>query len=710
MRRLGVALTVGGLALGLLAANPAYAQDASWDGPVPVRVRHFEGSVTVQRAQAGETGEALVNLPLDAGDRLWTEDGGRAELVLADGTLVWLDSRTTLDIVSLSRSGTGETILRVWGGSLIAARDDGRDVIRIDLPEASVRLSERTLARVDVEAGRSWVSVMDGYAEIAAGGISELVSAGERSYAETGTAPAEPAVYNTAEQDGFDRWHAQRVADLSRVVEHVRERSYVPREVVHYAADLEPHGSWFYYDEFDTWAWRPQVAVSWAPYRHGRWVYAYGGWTWVAYEPWGWVTGHYGRWHHLPARGWVWFPGQVYSPAWVSWYVGGGYVGWCPVGYYNQPLLSINLWLGGYRGYGSGYHGYGYGHDRYRNAVPRGKVVAGRGYVDGPDSPWTFVGSDDLGRPDGVRRAVDRDAVRRNSGGGAVSLQGALRPRNPAVLTAGSGPRIATPRQDVGAPTPRTTTESQPRVAVGRDAPRPGDDLGRPGPGRTDVAVPRPRGDTDGTVQVQPRPRPGEEPTRIIVPRPRQGENPSPTVLPRPGDDGRRVIVPRPGGDPGRMIVPRPGGDPGRTILPRPRSGDAGTLSPAPSSGGRVVMPRPRSGDDSGGSSWFSRPGGTVVQPRSSFTPPSGSRFQPPSIAPRAVTPRPQLNGSRGPAALPAPRASVPRAPVRRSTVSPRSGSSSGRRPAVRRGGSSSRSGASRPAKPKAKPRKPGSQ
>ena len=39
------------------------------------------------------------------------------------------------------------------------------------------------------------------------------------------------------------------------------------------------------------------VAVGWAPYRAGRWIWQDPwGWTWVAAEPWGWAPYHYGRW------------------------------------------------------------------------------------------------------------------------------------------------------------------------------------------------------------------------------------------------------------------------------------------------------------------------------------------------------------------------------------------------------------------------------
>lgn len=46
---------------------------------------------------------------------------------------------------------------------------------------------------------------------------------------------------------------------------------------------------------------------------------------------WGWAPFHYGRWSLDPVYGWVWIPGNVWAPAWVTWRYGGGYVGWAPL-------------------------------------------------------------------------------------------------------------------------------------------------------------------------------------------------------------------------------------------------------------------------------------------------------------------------------------------------------------------------------------------
>lgn len=658
MRRFLAGAAAAGLLLSLAPAA-ALAQD-SWDGPVPARVRHFEGDVTVQRVHAGETGAALINLPLDVGDRLWTGRDGRVELLLDDGTLLWLDRDTTIDLVSLRQARTGsESLIRLWNGSLIVAREEGFGSVRVDAPEATMLLDEQVLARVDVVDGRSWLSVLDGFARIEAGGLAETVTAGRRSFAEAGTAPAEPVMFNTAERDGFDGWYTARIAELSRTVQYVRrERSYVPREVVHYVADLEPHGNWFYHNDFGAWAWRPVVAYGWAPYRHGRWVYTYGGWSWVSSAPWGWATSHYGRWHHVPAHGWVWFPGRVYSPGWVSWYVGSGYVGWTPLGYYDRPLVSINLWFGGHRGYGYGYHG-----DHRGYAVQRGRVVAGRGYTAGPDDTWTFVRDGELDRPDLARRAVvERTAVPRDGSSGSVTLQGPLRPRDPRVLVAGSEPRHATPRSLGGNAGSSATTG--PRVAVGRGDSTPS--VITPGargvtPSSSRSASPRPGVATSG---VSPTPRPGSVPT--VSPRPGSGID-RPTAIPRPSSAGLPTAVPRPSsGGANPTIAPRPSTGGSRpTVSPRPSGGSrAPVVAPPPSGGAPRPTAIPRSG--------IARPPAS----RGSIGSSRGSTIRRPSV--RAPASRPPTGLSRAPSRGSKP-SSPPRAPVRKAKPKPKpKGSGSG--------------------------------
>jgi len=94
---------------------------------------------------------------------------------------------------------------------------------------------------------------------------------------------------------------------------------------------LTPHGGWIEVESYGR-CWRPSaVAASWQPYSDGHWVWTDCGWYWVSDEPWAWACYHYGSWVHHPRHSWVWVPGVEWAPAWVSWRVGGGYVGWAPL-------------------------------------------------------------------------------------------------------------------------------------------------------------------------------------------------------------------------------------------------------------------------------------------------------------------------------------------------------------------------------------------
>jgi hypothetical protein len=102
---------------------------------------------------------------------------------------------------------------------------------------------------------------------------------------------------------------------------------------------LSSNGDWIDTPEYGT-VWRPgNVDEDWRPYYEGRWQATNAGWAWMSDEPFGWAVYHYGRWAYEREAGWVWLPGSVWAPAWVSWRWGDGYAGWCPLGPRNvQPV------------------------------------------------------------------------------------------------------------------------------------------------------------------------------------------------------------------------------------------------------------------------------------------------------------------------------------------------------------------------------------
>jgi len=96
---------------------------------------------------------------------------------------------------------------------------------------------------------------------------------------------------------------------------------------------LSPYGSWIEMPGYG-YVWQPMATVQdgrWRPYTIGRWAYTDDGWTWISDEPFGWITYHYGRWMRTRTLNWVWFPGDQWAPAWVSWRFGNDFAGWAPL-------------------------------------------------------------------------------------------------------------------------------------------------------------------------------------------------------------------------------------------------------------------------------------------------------------------------------------------------------------------------------------------
>jgi len=103
--------------------------------------------------------------------------------------------------------------------------------------------------------------------------------------------------------------------------------------------ELSPHGDWVTVGSYGH-CWRPRgIDRNWQPYLNGEWLYTEDGWTWVSYDPWGGDPYHYGTWSRSDAYGWVWIPGTIWAPAWVTWYVGDNDIGWAPV----PPSFSVGV-------------------------------------------------------------------------------------------------------------------------------------------------------------------------------------------------------------------------------------------------------------------------------------------------------------------------------------------------------------------------------
>ncbi len=320
----------------LAAAALAFAGD---DTTSLSYISYLERYATLRAAHAQETLDAMVNMPVLAGDRLQTARGARVEVTLADGCTLWLDEFTTLDFDAIMRSrdeAATSTSLYLAEGSAaleVPSTAAGEGTVRLDTPTGSFFLSGPGLYRIDIDRGETHVRAFAGIAELPSGAGSALLRGGEE--AEVGEGGNIQKATLAKAGDDFWNW----VEDRRRPAPSGPTAQPLEAQGVARAAVLDSYGEWVFVPTLSTWMWRPTVSVDWLPYSYGRWYWTPVGWNWISYEPWGWYPYHYGSWYLDASVGWVWGYDPVWAPAWVHWIYTPGYVGWCPRGYYDWWYL-----------------------------------------------------------------------------------------------------------------------------------------------------------------------------------------------------------------------------------------------------------------------------------------------------------------------------------------------------------------------------------
>ncbi|HKV28544.1 MAG TPA: DUF6600 domain-containing protein [Candidatus Acidoferrales bacterium] len=320
-------------------------QDNSQVQPAVGRLSMIHGDVSVQRGDSGDWIAATLNTPLEAGDRVSTGNGGRAEVQLDYANVIRLDENSTVKITDLTKThiqvqiGQGLVEYSVFKNSQTDAE--------IDTPNSAVHPLRDGDYRIQVNGDSdSQVIVRGGQAEVSEPQGSTRIESGQLIEVQ-GTDNPQYQTMNAPRKDDFDKWNESRNSTIldAQSWQHT-DRYYTGTQ------DLDAYGHWENVPDYGQ-VWVPEQNSGWAPYRDGQWVWEpYYGWTWQSYEPWGWAPYHYGRWF-VSGGNWAWWPGPVgvyggwggyypvWSPAYVSFFgwgddvgfgFGFGNVGWLPIG------------------------------------------------------------------------------------------------------------------------------------------------------------------------------------------------------------------------------------------------------------------------------------------------------------------------------------------------------------------------------------------
>ena len=324
-------------ALGFLAvASLSTLAQPPGEVPNAGRLGFLSGNVSVEPAGASDWAQAYPNLPLGPGDRIFTDDGGRAEIQLGQ-TYYRIGPNT--DVTVFRNDPQGISIQLVQGSVHVHSFGVWQgQAMQVGTPNANITAFGPSELRVDTAPDQSnsiYTSFGPETLITNPSGFQEHLENGQ-SLEIAGTNPIYPQWLAPAPDD-LDSWSMQRDRQIANAVSLRYVSPYIPG-----AVELDAAGDWNPGTPYGP-AWFPRnLPPDWAPYHYGRWVHrAPWGWTWVEDESWGYAPFHYGRWVVIGGR-WGWIPGPpaarpIYAPALVV-FAGGIQVGgvgvsaWFPLG------------------------------------------------------------------------------------------------------------------------------------------------------------------------------------------------------------------------------------------------------------------------------------------------------------------------------------------------------------------------------------------
>jgi hypothetical protein len=315
-----------------------------YDNAKVVRIKSAEGECFVLRSYDEGREEATANLPVFEKDTVGTTDG---RLAIYLGRLNYLrlndDSEVILEKIPQLRKTDLAVRLEQGDIYLDIENMDREKEIEVQTPDCGVFLLDKGVYRINVKPDAATeVVVMEGIAEVAGRDESRNVRENQKIVMTGGEVEERPYYFYASDKDDFDRWNEDQNRELGYARYSTSRYLQSGYEDTEY--EMSRAGRWSYMSEFNSYVWIPYTSgADWMPYANGRWVWnPYYGYVWASYDACGWFTHHYGRWQWDYAFGWYWIPSYHWSPAWVSWFWDDYYYGWCPLSWWNRPVIIIN--------------------------------------------------------------------------------------------------------------------------------------------------------------------------------------------------------------------------------------------------------------------------------------------------------------------------------------------------------------------------------
>lgn len=329
----------------------------SGEGVLVGRISHVEGQLLRYVPEEKDWVATVKDAPFGLDDSLYSETRSKAEFIMPNSTWIRVGGSTQLQLIGLRSDLTeidaASGMVRFYSRNsegLIKATSPFGYVVAPANTVFDLYVGDRSLEVIALKGTVSFVLDVDqSKYEVTAGG-SSIVSDGRQVTSGQGNVDAE-----------WDDWNSQRDQLWTKRTE-VKGDSvrYLPSNLRDDSYALDENGRWerVYYEGQYRWFWRPvHVSAGWAPFTVGRWTVYYGDNCWIPYEPFGYVTHHYGNWVYA-GNFWYWAPpvvsvgvsfgpflgiGYGWYPGRVGWIYSGSNVGWVPLAPF-EPYYCRRWW------------------------------------------------------------------------------------------------------------------------------------------------------------------------------------------------------------------------------------------------------------------------------------------------------------------------------------------------------------------------------
>ncbi len=299
------------VALFLCSVFPAFAANVRM-----VRLSLVQGDVQIDRNSGDGWEQAIVNMPVISGARIYAAENSKAELEFEDGSNVRLAGPAQISVGELSSTPDGAPLnaIQVDSGLIyVNARLHDHGDFRISAYSGeSFKITKPSRLRFTVNDQTASLSMTDGEAIAQNASGNGAIHSGQTYNYILGQPDSAARLENVPPQSE-DSWNQQREnyndQNAAAAAQYPGGEANAPGE-----ADLGYYGNYSDIPGYGE-SWQPNgVGPDWSPFTYGAWCNYPWGWTFVSAYPWGWTPFFYGNWFFLNGRGWFWHHGHGHGP------------------------------------------------------------------------------------------------------------------------------------------------------------------------------------------------------------------------------------------------------------------------------------------------------------------------------------------------------------------------------------------------------------